>query len=958
MALRRHHSRAMRSGCAGALSVTAPARAWPSLLGVLALLALSSAFAQTSAGTLIVNQAQATVGDDVVVRSNQVMTVVQVVCGVALAPHATADEPAQRLTTVHGNTTTVAFTAVNTGNASASFEVAWHAAVQAWRPSAVRFYRDVDHTGRRDPGDPQLDGHVTIPAGASAALVMEVDAPLDQSGRLLITPQLRCAHQHDGDASSDGSTLGATSYAEIVLSAIDAPAVNARMAFTTPVPSADGSRFATSVHIDVSNVGALTAGATHLLVPLDQAPSGCFRFAPERTDPGIESLEVQVAGRWLTYAAFLAALDDGTLTPDDATALRFRRASLASNEVTRVTVGLELVTDACPPRVTFSSTLTSAHGSSTTATHAVAATVLAPNAENRLAWSDPLDAPLTLSVGATRCVEAVLRNTGRVDDVLDLRLDHDLPAAFSGALATSLTSLSGLPLPTPFDLDTGASRVVRVCVVASQELPPFALTVRATSARGAPPVAVSVAFGASTPAPTLELSLRADPAPVLRAGATVRFEVTLRNAGDDDAHDLRGRFDLLTVTGPDGAPIAQPFAWHSGDAGLSFDADRGTVRWIAPTLTADSERSWSFTLRVRDDAPDGARIDSVASVRVAQADDPAVSGVLSHTIWSSQLLAVVSVVPDVVDAGGEATVRVVLRNPSSEPLDVQVEDRPHVSVVPVEARVSDAADGEATGSSDVTGCDQPSRCRAHLDGGETVTLEFVGRVAIGAATQLPGNVRVDASTIDGVAVSDDVIAYAVVVDPGVFQRDRGLLIGHVFSDTRDDGRYDPHAGHGLQGVRLILADGRQAITDAAGRFVFTDLPVGAWRVQIDPATLPAALRATPTMVGPSAHRVLVQGVSRLDVPVDVIAAALHVERESLRRFGPLTLVQREAPLGGMWLRVIELETSEPLADVVIRWDDDSARSWHVGPLDAHARLAFVIPAGAPFVDPEVVWRPE
>jgi len=972
----RHAPAATRCHTAWCGSAGAHQRALTALRSVtFALLALLAALAsaQTAADTLIVNQARAVIRGEVVVHSNRVATLVQSVCAVRVLPIADADAPAQRFAVLQGGSVVVPFRAVNLGNAAFWFDLDWALDASArWQPLEVRFFRDLARSGRVDPGDPELTTGIHIEPGADAALLMLLDVPVDQSGPLLISPTVSCRSDDEvalrafapGVSDDQRVNVAGASYSEIRLVGDSGSAVNARMAFSALERDATSGIERTLLGIELSNLGAGSAHDVRFELPL---PDGCFTLEPDASDPGVNAVEVLVEGRWLALESHAAAVRDGSHLASEVESLRFERSELAPEQHTRIDLAFSLDPQRCDRLAGLSAEVHSRDRDEAVTTSASAYVSVSWLAVSRLERQGVGSEPLRSLLGQPVCIDVRLDNLGRGDDVYQVVVSTDLPAEQAGAVQTSLRNLADLPIDPVVDVGAGDGRLLRACATPSDLVDAFELRVEASSSAGAPLASTSVLVAATTPNDGLSVALFAEPGRVVAAGDSVRFVIRLRNDYDFELTDVRVRFDVLDAINALGAVEALPYAWRFGDSGVSFEAATGVVRWERERLAAGEERSVAFVLRARPDLGDDTRLPSLVSVRAAELDAPVVSDTLTLTVWSSQLLTLVTVTPDPAAPGGTISVRVDLSNPSERDLDIQLVSTPPPGAEPIDTFV-EPAPGTAGASTaavqrrdgEVSEAGDPCSCSFAVLAGGSAAGGFLIRLPAVAADQLGGSVRVLASNGEGVQVLDLELDYLVAVDQGVFRRDRGLLVGHVFSDEAGDGRYDPSGASALPGVRVILPDGRQTFTDAAGRYAFSDLPTGWWRVQLDPATLPAPLADSPTRVSASAHRVLVQGVTRLDVAVEPLRGGVALERSSTLRFGPITLEQRHSELAGLTLRLIALDTSEPVSELELRWvdADGATRSWSLAHLEGPTRRAFLLPAGTPFVDPEVVWRLE
>lgn len=121
------------------------------------LFLLGAAWATTPAGTVIRNQASASVeGQNYL--SNVVETVVQALCVPVVLPNGTPTSPAQRAVAPAGGLAYLAYRLQNAGNAPFDFSLTWAQAGGAWVPSQVRFFSTRTRTPAATPGSPRSAG--------------------------------------------------------------------------------------------------------------------------------------------------------------------------------------------------------------------------------------------------------------------------------------------------------------------------------------------------------------------------------------------------------------------------------------------------------------------------------------------------------------------------------------------------------------------------------------------------------------------------------------------------------------------------------------------------------------------------------------------------------------------------------------------------------------------------------
>ncbi|WP_240730930.1 SdrD B-like domain-containing protein [Deinococcus sp. S9] len=169
---------------------------------------------------------------------------------------------------------------------------------------------------------------------------------------------------------------------------------------------------------------------------------------------------------------------------------------------------------------------------------------------------------------------------------------------------------------------------------------------------------------------------------------------------------------------------------------------------------------------------------------------------------------------------------VTLRNPLDVPLKIQVD-----VTLPDFARYVPRADDGAPAVQGHT-----LRWTVDVPAGGRQSLTY--RVAVTAApsSQLTSVAQARAE-YEGAVLSSPAVQASVKLQAGVFDS-RGTLIGRVFVDQNGNGQYDapdlPTAG-----VRVVLSNGLQTLTDPQGNYTFRQLAPGPWLVALDPATLPS-----------------------------------------------------------------------------------------------------------------------
>lgn len=911
------------------------ARRWPGVAAVVLALVSATAAAMTPAGTLITSQARAIIGGEIVVPSNQVATLVQGVCSAVVLPRSDEQQPSQSFVVAQAAVITIPFRVTNRGNVRASFDLDWVVTASDWLPDEVRFHVDRERSARLDAGDPVVET-VTLDQGENAALLMVVSAPVGATGELIIGARARC-QQGALVPSASGSQLASdVSLTALRLRSPNEPIVNSsvRTAAAAAKPGDTGARL--QVSVTTSNSGG-DAGEVEIEIPLDGDAAVCLALDTSDLD---DRLEVLSAGRWIDALDLPDAARGDVVVPlGAARALRLRLATLAGGEVAELLLQF-IVDDDCGSD-TIPVSVTTRAGADVTTVSSFAEP--RPSAASSLTRTDTR--AVTAVVGQPACFALRAANIGQRDDTYTIDLASEAPSDQRDSIRLSARDAAGFALPDTLTLARGSDRAFEVCAVATRPMPAFDVTVRLRSAAGAPAASVRLAVGAVVASEALEVviltsresgavgALRADSgdaadALTVSAGEVVTFGLSVSNGLPFTLPASRVRIDVALAVDADDATIPFPFQWLGGAAGVSFDADAGVVRWDVGTLGPGFGADTTLRLRMRDDLPDDARIQLTASLRTPALTEPRFSAPFELRLWSSALLPRLTITPTNPAPGDLIDVNLAISNPSERPISVSVEHA-HPN------------------ESDPIG-DQGAELQ--LAPNATEHVSFQARLTPTGALERHGRVIIDARSDAGAALERIELPYHLELDPGTLARDRARLIGRVHDSD------DPATGIG--GVRVVLADGRSAVTDADGRYAFHDLESGWWRVLIDPDTLPGHLAATPSLVAANAHRILAQGLTHLDVPVDTLRVSSDVARSTTLRSGPITLTQTQRPLTEtLVVRVVEVSASESVTGLVLHWRDVSSQRQHdIGALDGSWRRAFVLPAATPFVDPELSWR--
>ncbi len=203
------------------------------------------------------------------------------------------------------------------------------------------------------------------------------------------------------------------------------------------------------------------------------------------------------------------------------------------------------------------------------------------------------------------------------------------------------------------------------------------------------------------------------------------------------------------------------------------------------------------------------------------------------------------------------------------------------------------------------------------------------RFATIATPQLPDKPIINTATAQAkagplsVVVASNVASAMVKTSRGVFTNN-GVILGRVYFDKNDNNSFEDGVDEALEGARVYLTDGRYAITDALGRYNFTDLKPGQYAVRLDPLTVPFTPKRVPDeqgLLGTRLVRIEGGGISTEDFLLEWDRTAIIKARSTRVTRGPVTLVkQLEQGGAGYAVRmtitlsanVANLEITDPL----------------------------------------------
>ncbi|WP_119673864.1 DUF11 domain-containing protein [Deinococcus sp. RM] len=315
----------------------------------------------------------------------------------------------------------------------------------------------------------------------------------------------------------------------------------------------------------------------------------------------------------------------------------------------------------------------------------------------------------------------------------------------------------------------------------------------------------------------------------------------------------------IRVTNPEAVPMPDVTLEDILSSALSFvsvapdeqvtatptEDGRTRVTWRT-NLGPNETRTYTLTARVKSGTDDDTEVSNTASATneggTATSTPPAVI-----RVFTSQILIQKTVAPLVVDAGGLITYSLTVTNPSTTAItDTYVTDSP-------DAQLTVYPDTVKVNGKSVPTTFQDGKLRipvGTMRSNESVLITYDARVPVNPAADRPIRNRAVASARgrQGTIVAN-ITSNLVAADITV-RRKLGFtgqdLIGRVYVDRNANNRFD--AGDTpVAGARVLLAGGREALTDSNGLYAFANVPAGMHAARLDTRSVPFSPAGTDAL---------------------------------------------------------------------------------------------------------------
>ncbi len=356
----------------------------------------------------------------------------------------------------------------------------------------------------------------------------------------------------------------------------------------------------------------------------------------------------------------------------------------------------------------------------------------------------------------------------------------------------------------------------------------------------------------------------------------------------------------------------------------TYDPATRAITWTFPSLPNGASVRLNFNARVLDSAPDASTIANQGTVTSLEIPPAVPSNTVKTDVIGAILQLEKIALQQSVSIGGVLDYELRVKNASRT---TALENATVTDLMPVGLaykRGSSQLDGNAIPDPTVTIKDGRQVLTwnvGHLNAETTLRLRFAGVATPALPERIINQASAVAHTGAGgqIEVTSNQATAAVKRDENAFTR-RSTIIGRVYFDTDDDGRFTSERDEPLPGARVYLSTGRYAITDKEGRYSFGELEAGVYVLRLDPLTVPFTPRSDPANLGkPGTYWLRLEGpsLSTADFRLESPLAPTTRQRATTLKMGPISLTKTLVGGGAGYTVTMTLHLEKRVASLTI-----------------------------------------
>ncbi|WP_425146918.1 DUF11 domain-containing protein [Deinococcus sp.] len=856
------------------------------LLALMLTLAGLAGAVGTPAGTSIQNQAQfQALPEDpadppIQVTTPPVITVVAKVCSVSVVPNGTVQAPGQSYSLFPGEAATLRYVVSNAGNATNTLALSVVPdASSNFVAGDLSVHVDTNGNNVIDANEPAISS-LDLAADAAATLLVRASSDVGSRGSAYLNLVASCSAELGG--ATDNNNV-----AQVKVS--DPPTLGLTKSF-------DAARVQPGAKVGVTLTASNTgAGASREVIVTDllNTPDLIdFQYVPGSASlpgtAGLPSGRLEFTADGTTWQAAQTTPVAGlrwhldSLAPGSSAALKFSLTAPTSNPGVRRNVAV--LSSSGSPDVPASATVNVAFAP-LIALGPISNPQALPGGELS---SDDLQTKSVAFLNQETCFQHTEQNLGDRDDQLSVKVAVHIGQASN----IRLLELDGTPFVQGRTLAPNATHDFQVCLTPVAATTPLGLKTLATTPALRLHLTASSARGAADNLTVDEITTIISGLPSLTK--TVDKPGTVKQK-DQLTYTLSVTnslpVDLTNVVLTD--PLDSHLDFVSASDGGTFQ--NGAVVWKLGTLKASQTLTRTLVVTVRADTPDDTVIKNSYTLTSSEFTNPVQSPEVVNPVYSGTLVFSKTSTPTEVSIGDLVTYTFLVTNPSKVATMRMVEITDNMPTglqyiagssqfngSPIaDPTISDPASSAPAGTSKVLVWTLPE-----LGPGAQHQVTFLARVLPSVTGTQVQNTAVARAISDNNAEVPPIQASATNKIKPLLFAPLADIVGYVYQDVNRNGVFDQGTDIPVQNARVILSNGRIALTDPTGRYHFGTVTEGFVGVRLDPSSVPQAALSVPQDGSYDGSRgVYVRNLTSIDFPLQPNVGDIDVIRDTTLTMG-------------------------------------------------------------------------